>query len=136
MQDREKVPTYRELAGIAEHLLERSDEDESLLARELDSIDAAIRRELLLSDFLNAYQVYYYFFREAPGDLERERLILQPASALVQGVMMAELELLEIIFRVEDERPVISVSDGEQFLVNYRGKDAYHRALRFIDDAL
>ena len=49
---------------------------------------------------------------------------------------MAELELMEIIFRLEDERPVISVSDGEQFLVNYRGKDAYRRALRFIDDAL
>ncbi|GEM_PF-977669 len=136
MHDREKVPTYRELAGIAEHLLERADEDESLLARELDLLEPEIRRELLQSDFLNAYQVYYYFFREAPGDLERERLILQPASALVHGVMIAELELLEIIFRVEDDRPVISVSDGEQFLVNYRGKDAYRRALRFIDDAL
>jgi len=129
MEGREKIPTYRELAGIAEHLLERADEDEALLARELDLIDPPIRRELLVSDFLNAYQVYYYFFREAPGDLER-------ASALVQGVMMAELELLEIIFRIEDDRPVISVSDGEQFLVNYRGKDAYNRALRFIDDAL
>ncbi|MCU0632433.1 MAG: hypothetical protein MUC66_05620 [Methanolinea sp.] len=136
MTDQEKVPTYRELAEIAEHLLERTEEDETLLARELDTLDPGIRRELLVSDFLNAYQSYYYYFRNAPGDLERERLILQPASALVQGVMIAEIELLEIIFRVEDDQAVMSVSDGDHILVNYRGRDAYRRALRFIDEAL
>lgn len=136
MQDREKVPSYGELAGIADHLLEKADEDEALLARELDTVDPAVRRELLVSDFLNAYQVYYYYFREAPGELEKERLILQPASALVQGVMIAELELLEVIFRVEDDQPVMSVSDGDQVLVNYRGRDAYRRALAFIDASL
>lgn len=136
MTAQEKVPTYRELAEIAEHLLERTEEDETLLARELDTLDPGIRRELLVSDFLNAYQSYYYYFRNAPGDLERERLILQPASALVQGVMIAEIELLEIIFRVEDDQAVMSVSDGDHILVNYRGRDAYRRALRFIDEAL
>jgi len=136
MSDREKELSYREMADIADDLFERADEDEALLARELEALPDALRVNLLVSDFLNAYQAYYYYFRESPGDLERERLILQPASALVQGVMIAELELLEIIFRVEDDQPVLSVSNGDQILVNYRGKDAYRRALGFIDRAL
>ena len=121
---------------MAEDLLTMADEDEDRLARELDALPGTIRKDILESDFLNAYQVYYYYFRDSPGDLEKERLILQPASALAEGVMIAELEMLEIIFRVEDDQPVMSVRDRDRVLVNYRGKDSYRRALRFIDEAL
>lgn len=136
MPEEENVLSYRDMAEIADDLLEKADEDETRLAKELTLLPDPLRRDLLVSDFFNAYQVYYYYFRESPGDLERERLILQPASALVQGVMMAELEFLEIMFRVEDDQPVVSVGDGDRILVNYRGKDAYQRALRFIDESL
>lgn len=136
MPEQESGLSYREMACIAEELLEKTHEDEELLAREFAALPDDLRRELLVSDFFNAYQTYYYFFRQSPGDLERERLILQPASALVQGVMITERELLEIVFRVEDDLPVMSVSDGDQVLVNYRGPDAYTRALHFIDETL
>lgn len=136
MPEEERGISYREMACIAEELLEKTHEDETLLAREFAGLPDALRRDLLVSDFFNAYQVYYYYFKQPPGELEKERLILQPASALVEGVMINERELLEIIFRVEDDQPVMSVSDGDRVLVNYRGIDAYERALRFVDEAL
>jgi len=68
--------------------------------------------------------------------MERERVILRSASARVQGVMITERKLIEIVVRVEDDLPIMSVSDGYQVLVNYRGPDAYARALHFIDEAL
>ncbi|OPX70400.1 MAG: hypothetical protein A4E38_01435 [Methanoregulaceae archaeon PtaB.Bin108] len=136
MPDEERGISYREMACIAEELLEKTHEDETLLAREFTALPDTLRRDLLVSDFFNAYQVFYYYFKQTPGELEKERLILQPASALVQGVMINERELLEIIFRIEDDQPVMSVSDGDRVLVNFRGIDAYERALRFIDEAL
>ena len=136
MPDEERGISYREMACIAEELLEKTHEDETLLAREFTALPDTLRRDLLVSDFFNAYQVFYYYFKQTPGELEKERLILQPASALVQGVMINERELLEIIFRIEDDQPVMSVSDGDRVLVNFRGIDAYERALHFIDEAL
>lgn len=128
--------TYQEMARIADEILERSEEDVGRLAKELDALDAGVRRALLTSEFLNAYQTYFYYFRQDPGDLEMDRLLLQPAIALEEGVMLTELDLFEVIFRVEDDQPVMSVSDGEHVLVNFRGKESYQQAIRFIDEAL
>ncbi|MDH7509447.1 MAG: hypothetical protein QHH04_00190 [Methanolinea sp.] len=124
-----------DLADIADAILERAGEDFDALAGELDMLDPAVRRQLLVSDFLNAFQVYYYFYRKVPGELEQERLLLQPASALCHGVLLAEMDLFVVIFRVEEGRPVISVGDGESILANFREKDAYEKALRFIDES-
>jgi len=136
MPDGERELSQSELAGIADELLERAGEDDDALARELRSLDPSVRNQLLVSDFLNAYQVYYYFFPEDPGELERDRLLLQPASALVHGVLLAEVDFLEVIFRVEDGEPVLIVSDGEQVLANFRERDAPEKARRFIDESL
>lgn len=124
-----------ELADIADAILERAGEDIDALSEELDTLDPAVRRQLLVSDFLNAFQVYYYFYRNAPGELELERLLLQPASALAHGVLLTETDLFLVIFRVEEGQPVISVGDGESILANFREKDAYEKALRFIDES-
>ncbi|MCQ8894099.1 MAG: hypothetical protein NQU46_05650 [Methanolinea sp.] len=128
--------TQAQLAEIADRILDRAAEDDDALVRELDELPPEIRREILVSDFLNAFQVYYYLFRSVPGELERERLLLQPASALSHGVLLEEIDLLLVIFRVDGGEPVITVTDGDQVLVNYRGKDAHRKALRFIDEAL
>ncbi len=135
MQDDGCALSQGELAGIADALLERADEDDDALARELDLLDPAVRQQLLVSDFLNAFQVYYYFFRRDPGDLERERLVLQPASALAHGVLLDEEDLFWVVFRVEDGQPVLSVCDDESVLASFRGKDAHERALSFIDES-
>ncbi len=134
MQDDGCTLSQGELAGIADALLERAEEDDDALARELDLVDPAVREQLLVSDFLNAFQVYYYFFRRDPGDFERERLVLQPASALAHGVLLDEEDFFRVVFRVEGGKPVLSVCDDESVLASFEGEDAHEKVTRFIDE--
>jgi len=133
--DDEPLP-YSMLINIADSILEDGEDDPDALAAHLDQLDPEIRSELLVSDLLNAFQVFYYFFREDPGDLETDRLILQPASAVLTGVVVTEREFYEVIFRVEKGSPVIVVSDGDSVLAAFHEKGAYRQALTFIDDQL
>lgn len=135
MSDEEPLP-YSVLTGIADAILETGEDDPDTLAGSLDRLDSGIREELFASDLLNAFQVFYYFFREDPGDLESDRLMLQPASALSTGVVVTEREFYEVIFRVDDGLPVITVSDGESVLASFTGADAYWEALAFLDEYL
>ncbi len=128
--------SYRELSHTVDLLLDRVDEDTDALVKELDNFSPEIRDELFRSDLLNAFQVFYFYFREDPGDLERERLELEPASSLIGGVKIDEIELLELVFRLDKEDGVISVTDDEQILANFRGTDAYRKAKEFIDETL
>lgn len=135
MNDKDPVP-YSELSRIADQILERGEDQPEVLARELEQLPREIRDELLTSDLLNAFQVFYYYFREDPGDLERDRLTLQPASALLTGVIVTEIDLFEILFSLDAGEPVLSVSDGDQVIARYRGIDAFRKALRFLDESL
>ena len=125
---------YPELAALADHLFEACEDDVSCLTRRIAALDPASRNELLVSDLLNAYQVFYYFFRTMPDELTQERLELEPASSLVRGVKIDEIELFELIFSVVNLEPVITVSDGERPLATYRGKTAYAEGLKFIEN--
>jgi hypothetical protein len=49
---------------------------------------------------------------------------------------MTERDFYEVIFRIENGEPMISVSDGTEILANFRGHHAYREALQFLDDAL
>ena len=135
VNEKEPIP-FSELGRIADQILEKGEDRPDVLARELDDLPPGVRSELLASDLLNAYQVFYYFFRYDPGDLERDRLILQPASALATGVMVTEIDLFEVIFSVDNGVPVFSVSAGEQVIARYRGPDSYKKALLFLDEAV
>jgi hypothetical protein len=125
---------YQELAALADHLFEACEDDVSCLARRISGLDPASRNELLVSDLLNAYQVFWYFFRTQPDELTQERLELEPASSLLRGVKIDEIELFELIFSVVNLEPVITVSDGERTLATYRGKTAYAEGLKFIEN--
>jgi len=127
---------YRELAKIADSLFKASGDDEERLASHLDTIGTDLRQELFGSDLLNAYQVFYYFFRESPGDLEKERMILAPAPLLVKGMVITEVDYLEIVFSMDSGEPVIAVREEDQVLANFRGKTAYRDAKQFIDENL
>jgi len=131
--DRAPIP-YQELAAVADHLFLACEDDVNCLARRIAGLDPAERNELLVSDLLNAYQVFYYFFRTLPDELTRERLELEPASSLVRGIKIDEVELFELIFSVTDLEPVIIVSDGERPLATYKGKTAYAEGLKFIEN--
>jgi hypothetical protein len=136
MNPEDSTVSYQELGDVAEALFQESEDDPVALSRLLDRLDPGVRNELLVSDFLNAYQVFFFYFREEPGDLERERMTLEPASALLHGIRIRDIDLFEIVFRIEETQPVMSVSDGERVLVNYHGPDAYRRAVRYIDENL
>lgn len=127
---------YHELVAIADRLLDDCGEDAGLLAEKLDGLVPEVREELLVSDLFNAYQVFYYFFREIPDAIRMERLILTPASALEGGVIVDEIELLELIFGVIAQKPVMVVSDGEKALATFLGTDAYRDALTYIESTL
>ncbi len=136
MTDVPRRTPYRELAKIAESLFQASGDDEERLASYLDSTSPELRRELFGSDLLNAYQVFFYYFRESPDDLEKERMILTPASVLAKGMVLREVDYLVVIFSMDADEPVITVADDEQVLANYRGKTAYRDAMQFIDESL
>jgi hypothetical protein len=69
-----------------------------------------------------------------PDELTQERLELEPASSLIRGIKLDEIELLELIFSVQDKKPVIVVSDGERPLVTYEGKSAYADGMKYIEN--
>jgi hypothetical protein len=126
--------SYRTLVATTDQLLEKCEDDIKCLCRMIDTLDPALRNDLLVSDLLNANQVFYYFFRKLPDDLLSERLELEPASSLIKGVKIDEIELLDMIFSVHDHEPVITVSDGEKNLIMFKGKTAYTDGLKYIEN--
>jgi hypothetical protein len=132
---KDAVP-FDELGRIADQILEKGEDKPDVLANELDLLSPAIRDELLTSDLLNAFQVFYYLFRQEPGDLERERLTLQPASALATGVMMGGNDVFEVIFSFDGVEPEFSVSDGEQVIARCHGTGSYRKVIQFLDEAV
>lgn len=125
---------YYELAQLADKILEIADDELPALADILDDLDPEVREELIFSDFLNAYQIFYYYFREEPDILIDERLSLLPASAVRKGVLAEERDLLELVFVVEDLVPEMLVTDGQEILKRFAGPRAYHDAVQWADE--
>ena len=125
---------YHILAALADHLFEECEDDVRCLSHGIDALDSDLRNELLDSDLLNAFQVFYYFFRMLPDELVCERLELEPASSLTKGVKIDEIELLDLVFSVKNHEPVIMVSDGEKPLMTFKGKTAYADGLKYIEN--
>jgi hypothetical protein len=132
MSDKGATVPYSRLVSVADKLLEDADEDIAYLARSLDSLEQPMRDELLVSDQLNAYQVFYYFFRIEPDMLVQERLDLEPASSLINGLKIEETDLLEMFFGIRDAKPVIIISDGDKMIATFSGKSAYEQGREFL----
>ena len=124
--------TYKDLARIADRLFMESEDNEEELADALDTLDGNTRDELLVSDLLNAYQVFYYFFREVPEEIVKERLLLLPASSLVHPVTINETGFTDVIFIVENKDPVIELVEDDETYARYEGKDAYRKAMQAL----
>ena len=124
---------YIELAELADEILTISDDDVTKLASVLDELAENVKNELLVSDFLNAYQVFWYFFRYEPEILAAERLMLSSASSLLPGVLIEERDVYEIVFRVANGRPEMLVTDGEEILKVFYGTNAYREAADWVD---
>ena len=128
------VIPYPTLAALADHLFEECEDDVTCLSHRIDALDSDLRNELLVSDLLNAYQVFYYFFRIQPDELVGERLELEPASSLTGGIKIDEIDLLDLVFSVRNHEPVIIVSDGEKPLITFTGKTAFTDGMKYIEN--
>ncbi|MDO8871176.1 MAG: hypothetical protein Q7V05_00385 [Methanoregula sp.] len=124
---------YSRLVAVVDQLLEDADEDIAHLARSIDALEQPMRDELLVSDQLNAYQVFYYFFRIEPDMLVQELLDLEPASSLISGLKIEETDLLEMFFGIRNAMPVIVISDGDKVVATFSGKSAYGQGLLFLE---
>jgi hypothetical protein len=131
--DSPAVP-FPELVALADKLLEESDDDVERLATEIGSLEADMRNELMVSDLLNAWQVFYYYFRTVPDELVRERMELEPASCLPRGLKIDEVEFLELIFVMKDHKPLIVVSDGEKPVATFSGNTAYANGMKYLEN--
>jgi hypothetical protein len=118
---------YQELVAIVDAILDECDDDVPCIAKKLDAVDEASRNELLVSDLLNAYQAFYWFFRTEPDILTLERMDLEPASSLKTGLLIEETDLLEMYFIVHESVPVIVVHDGDKAVATFTGKTAYEQ---------
>jgi hypothetical protein len=125
---------YPDLAAIADHLFDACEDDVRCLSRRIEALESDTRNELLVSDLLNSWQVFYYYFRTTPDELTREKLELEPASSLIRGITLDEIELMELIFMVKNQKPFIVISDGTHQLATYEGNTAYAEGLRFIEN--
>ncbi|MGA2918612.1 hypothetical protein [Methanoregula sp.] len=125
---------YRSLVQLVDRLLDDCDEDVECLAIRLGGLDEHVRDELLVSDLLNAWQVFFYYFRTDPGVLNRERLDLEPASSLAAGFKLDEIDLLELVFLIRDHEPWMIVSDGEKAVASFKGRTAYGNAMKYCKD--
>lgn len=126
--------SYSSLASLVDRLLEDCEDDAECLALRLGSLEPEIRDELVVSDLLNAWQVFFFFFRTAGSDLLRELLELEPASALTQGIKILENDFLEMFFVVREAKPVIAISDGEKVVASFSGRAAFGQGCEFLEN--
>lgn len=131
--DRSAVP-FPELVALADKLLEECDEDVALLATRIGALDADVRNELMVSDLLNAWQVFYYYFRTVPDELVKERMELEPASSLPRGLKIDEVEFLELFFVMKDTKPLIVISDGEKPVATFSGRNAFSDGRAYLEN--
>ena len=132
MSEKGATLPYSRLVAVADKLLEDADDDVALLARSIDALEQPVRDELLVSDLLNAYQIFYYFFRIEPDILVQELLELEPASSLINGLKIEETDLLEMFFGIRNAMPVIVISDGDKVVATFSGKSAYGQGRTFL----
>ena len=132
MSEQGSAIPYSRLIAIADKLLEDADDDVALLGKGIDALEQPVRDELLVSDQLNAYQVFYYFFRLEPDLFVQELLDLEPASSLIRGLKIEETDLLEMWFAVHDNKAVIVISDGDKIVASFSGKSAYQQGREFF----
>lgn len=123
------------LSGIVYQILEDCDEDVVCTRMRLSGLEPSVREAILTSDLLNAWQVFFFFFKEYPSDEAREILAFTPASVLPQGVTIGEYRQYVLTFVVDLAKPVIIISDDLQEMKRFSGPGAYAEAIWFIENA-
>ncbi|NLD57686.1 MAG: hypothetical protein GX651_06090 [Methanomicrobiales archaeon] len=125
---------FHELVTLVDAILDECDDDLPCIAKKLGALEPEVRSELFVSDLLNAYQVFYYFFRTVPDVLVQEQLDLEPASALRTGLKIDEVDLLEMYFIIQKGKPRIIIHDGDKAVATFSGNRAYTDAKGYLEN--
>lgn len=125
---------FHELVAIVDGILDTCDDDVPCIAKQLGALEPEVRSELFISDLLNAYQVFFYFFRIVPDILIQEQLELEPASSLRTGLKIDEVDLLEMYFLIRNSKPVIVIHDGEKAVATFSGNRAYTYGKGYLEN--
>jgi hypothetical protein len=125
---------FHELVAVVDAILDECDDDIPCIVKQLGALDPEIRDELIVSDLLNAYQVFFYFFRTVPDVLIIERLELEAASALRSGLMIDEVDLLEMFFVIRESKPLIIIHDGDKAIATFSGHRAYSDGKCYLEN--
>jgi hypothetical protein len=125
---------FRELVALVDKILEECEDEVPCIVQKLGTLEPQVRNELFISDLLNAYQVFLYFFRTEPDALVLERLELEPASALRTGLKIDEVDLLEMIFLLRESKPVIIIHDGDKAVATFSGGRAYADGKQYLEN--
>ena len=121
-----------ELAVLADRVLQIAGEDVEQLAGVLDRLEPDVRAALLDSDLLNAYQVFYYHFREVPGPLSEDRLLLHAAQDTRGGILLDGDEDVDLFFLTREGVPVMEIREADTVVTRFEGRDAYRKALAYL----
>lgn len=125
---------YRELVDLVDAILEECEDEVPCIVKKLGMLEPEVRSELFISDLLNAYQVFFYFFRIEPDLLVRELLELEPASSLRGGLKIDEVDLLEMVFLLRESKPIIVIWDGEKAVATFSGGRAYADGKEYLEN--
>ncbi|MDR2854925.1 MAG: hypothetical protein LBV40_02055 [Methanomicrobiales archaeon] len=130
----EDTISYQELGDIAEQIFTVCEDDPIRVATKLGTLSPNIRDLLLESDLLNAFQVFYYYFRESPDIVAEEILLFHSAAHLIHGISLLKgIGPYEMVFLVKQGKPMIVIIDEDDLVLKTcTGTGAYREAISFI----
>jgi hypothetical protein len=123
---------YNTLSTIADTIFNRCNDDPSCIAKEIRKLDEETRHDILSSDLLNAWQVFWYYFHEYPGEEGEEFLMFHSAGELSRGVPMGELDIFTITFFVINGEPEIRIADDLHEVAGFTGSSAWADTIKYI----
>lgn len=125
---------YAELADLVEEILVRCDDDPSCIAAALNTLEPETRDEILSSDLLNAWQVFWYYFQEYPGDEPVEFLVFHSAGELSRGVPMGNAGIFSLTFIVKAGDPCILIEDDITEVARFTGQSSWNEAKKYLEN--
>ena len=124
---------YDALSALADSIFSRCDDNPACIAAEIRKLDPDTRSDLLMSDLLNAWQVFWYHFQEYPGDEAVEFLSFHAAGELARSVPMGDIGIFTLTFQVIEGDPEIGISDDVQEVARFRGTAAWRDTKAYLD---
>ncbi len=119
-----------ELASLADELYEKSEDDDIRLADLMRELPKETADALCTSNLTNALQAFIYAFGYEPNIDISDRLLLEPSTSLLKGIIIDKVELAEIVFGYEKSKKefLIGVYFDEKIVAAFGGVDALDAA--------